>query len=115
MAISIKPGRWLLDCSRRKTRGAIALVGSGGTLPKQFETMLSRIAREEVGPAYLGKERGSMHAALRSMQGSYVLITSGRIMFVSDAKGLRAAMRSAGWSVPQHALSTAFPALFGSG
>lgn len=115
MAIDFRPDRYLIDQSRRRVKGVLVTIGSGGTIPGRFQKMVDAIATAQTGGKreFAAKAKQDLRSAMKSMQGRILVLTHGTsLMFVDSASSMRNALRAAKWSVPEDKLAEAFPRLF---
>lgn len=113
MPIVVKPGKYLIEKSRRRLIGVIALVGTGGSVPAPVQAALNSFAAS-VHPGQASsvhrQERSSLQTALRGKSGLWlVMAPTGVHWAVPDGKGLyevaavraiKHVLRGSGWNPP---------------
>ncbi len=108
MPIIVKPGRYLIEKSRRRIIGVIALVGTGGSVPKPVQTALDSFASSiHAGqPKNIqNQERDALRVAMKTMSGRFLILTDSGLRWADSPKGLAAAMRNTGWKPPADQLA----------
>lgn len=109
MTIVIRPGKYLIEKSRRRLLGVIAVVGTGGSVPKPVQDALNEFAREVAPgntPKILGLEREAIQRAMKQMSGRILILIPGTgLRWADSSKSLAAALRGTGWNVPADKLS----------
>jgi hypothetical protein len=111
MAFVVRPGKYLIEKTRRKLVGAIAYVGTGGSVPAPVQAALdgyakSLAARHRRADAQLVErtEKKILRAGMKKMQGTWLIVTRDGVRWAHMAQNsranLRSALKSVGWSIP---------------
>lgn len=108
MAVTIKPGKYLIDRSRRMFRGALARVGTGGSVPGPAQTALDGyIASLKAQGSDPKMERETIRSGMKRLAGSWMLLSPSGLRWVyaegsaeKTKKAIQTALRSSGWTVP---------------
>lgn len=112
MAFVLRPGKYLIERSRRRTIGAIARVGTGGSVPAPIQAVIDDYARSIAGhgtlsATMLAGEKKAIGMGMKRMAGTWLVISEAGLRWASagrtpDAtlKSIRNALRSTGWSPP---------------
>jgi hypothetical protein len=112
MTFIVKRGKYLIEKTRRNTVGVVALVGTGGSVPKLVQDAVNGYAR------HLGRsgsdeeeERKTIRAGMKQMQGTWLVLSPSGLRWASasgkvdeDKKSIKTALRNSGWSPPSEQL-----------
>jgi hypothetical protein len=118
MTFVVRPGKYLIEKTRRSIVGVLALVGTGGSIPKSAQEALNSFTHS-LAAGHSGKEattilRGeseSIRAAQKRMQGTWLLLSSAGLRWVhrgpaaflgagGDEQAIKKALKSSGWNPP---------------
>jgi len=111
MAFVIKPGRYLIEKTRRHTVGVIALVGTGGSVPKPVQEAINAYTRSlgESG-SDVDQERATIRAGMKQMQGTWLVVSPAGLRWAMPAsaadamKSIKTTLRNSGWNPPAEQL-----------
>lgn len=116
MTFVVKPGKYLVEKTRRNTVGVVALVGTGGSVPKLVQEAIDGYAR------HLGRsgsdedeERKTIRAGMKQMQGTWLVISPAGLRWAmpghgveSARKAIKTTLRNSGWDPPAEQLNELF-------
>ena len=112
MAFVVRPGKYLIEKSRRRLIGLVAHVGTGGSVPKaaqaaidEFVKSLAAGHRGADAKTIVSGEREAIQAGMKKMQGSWVILSAAGLRWILPDKlsvedAIKKALKNSGWSVP---------------
>jgi len=111
MVFVIRPGRYLIEKSRRRIIGVIAKVGTGGSVPKPVQTALDAFAHGladghsgKMAKTIVDNERETIRAGMKQMHGSWLVISPSGLRWAlgngEDLKVIKTTLRNSGWNPP---------------
>jgi hypothetical protein len=118
MAFVIKPGKYLIEKSRRRVIGVIAWVGTGGSIPKPVQAVLNDYKRS-LAQGHRGADAAtireiegeSIASTMKSMQGALVILSPSGLRWShagadinATKKALKTALKNSGWNPPDEHL-----------
>jgi hypothetical protein len=113
MAIVVRPGRYLIEKTRRQTRGIIAHVGTGGSVPAVIQAALNSFT-QSLASAYKGAhaktmakgERDALRASMKQMHGTWLVMSPAGVRWVQPGRtaadtirGIKSALANSGWNL----------------
>lgn len=110
MSYTIRPGRYLVERTRRQLVGVIAKVGTGGSVPGPVQDALTAYVNSVAEASPGGNKReiaktemGVIKDAMKRLQGTWLVLYGGGLMWVYPGKDtesdLKKAVKKAGWNV----------------
>jgi hypothetical protein len=115
MPFVIKPGKYLIEKTRRHVVGAIALVGTGGSVPKAAQAALDGYIHS------LGRsgsdveaERATIRDAMKGKSGWWLVLSPAGLRWAvggaglreeADIKAIKIALKNSGWNPPADKIS----------
>ena len=108
MAFTVKPGKYLIEKSRRSLIGVIARVGTGGSVPGPVQAAIDGYRQSLVaGGADSKAERETIRAGMKKMHGTWLVLSPAGLRWASsgkdaeaDKKSIKVALRNSGWNPP---------------
>lgn len=112
MTFAVKPGKYLIEKTRRNVVGVIAHVGTGGSVPSPVQAALDAYADSlAAGGSDPKHERATIRSGMKQMAGTWLLISPAGLRWAdggADAQAARRAirtmLRNSGWNVPTEQL-----------
>lgn len=108
MPITVKPGKYLIERSRRRTVGVIAHVGTGGSVPKPVQAAVNAYAdsiHAGSSKTIQSQERAALHVAMKAMAGRWLVLSSVGMRWADSQKAIGATLRNSGWKPPADQLA----------
>jgi hypothetical protein len=113
MTFVVRPGKYLIEKTRRSIVGVIALVGTGGSVPKPAQEALDAYTRSLAAAhggdkTILSAERSNIREAMRKFHGWWLILSPAGLRWVqpgpiaaiagADEGKIKTALKNAGWS-----------------
>lgn len=109
MAIAIKHGKFLIERSRRRTVGVVALIGRGGSVAAPVQAVLDAFAQGTAGSGKnLAAEKHAIRDALKRMAGRYLVLGGAGLAFAETPRQIRTILGHQKWRLSQTSLDEAF-------
>ena len=109
MSFTVKPGKYLIEKTRRNTVGVIALVGTGGSVPGPVQQAINAYAASLArSGSSVHHERETIRAGMKQMQGTWLVLSPAGIRWAYEATRVPVALRNSGWSPPKDQLAALF-------
>lgn len=118
MAFVLRPGKYLIEKTRRQTVGVIAHVGTGGSVPAPVQKIVDDFAHQ-IASQYPGShaaqvvkgEREAIRSGMKQMAGAWLIVSPAGLRWAAagtsldtNMKSIKTALRNCGWNPPQDQL-----------
>jgi hypothetical protein len=116
MTTTVRPGKYLIEKTRRSLVGVIARVGTGGSVPAPVQQAINTYIDSAVdaGKAVRASEHQIVRQGMKKMQGTWMILSVGAglrwvtIGFASwekEISGIQNALKGTGWNPPKTLLA----------
>jgi hypothetical protein len=108
MSFTVKPGKYLIEKSRRRIIGVIARVGTGGSVPAPVQAAVDAYRQSLAASGSDPKaERETIRRSMKKMHGTWLVLSPAGLRWSAkgkdldeDKKAIKIALRNSGWSPP---------------